>query len=124
MKKNNKGFTLIELLVVMTILGILTFISLANFRTTQKKTRDAKRKSDLEQTQRALEMYLNDTGKYPLAGTDGTINSTPWGDQFIVGNTVYMKALPTDPTTGYTYCYQVDADRKTYQIYSILENEI
>ena len=54
---NKKGFTLIELLLVIIILGVLSALITGNFFTSLKKGRDAKRKADLEQTQRALEMY-------------------------------------------------------------------
>ena len=74
MKKvyKNFGFTLIELLVAITILSILAIIGLASFRTAQVKARDSRRKNDLEQLQRAMEMYLNDFGVYP-SSTNGQI---------------------------------------------------
>ncbi|MGB9706948.1 MAG: type IV pilin protein, partial [Microgenomates group bacterium] len=59
------GFTLIELLVAVAILGILATVGLGSFQSSQMKGRDARRKSDLSQIQKALEMYYNDKGAYP-----------------------------------------------------------
>ncbi|PIP15252.1 hypothetical protein COX47_00635, partial [Candidatus Roizmanbacteria bacterium CG23_combo_of_CG06-09_8_20_14_all_35_49] len=57
---NRKAFTLIELLLVIIILGVLATLIIGNFFTSLKKGRDARRKGDLEQIQRALEMYYED----------------------------------------------------------------
>lgn len=120
------GFTLIELLVVMAIIAVLTTISVVNFRNIQIKARDGQRKSDLGQLQRALELYLNDYGSYPLA-SDGQVNSFSWktpdtaGAEFTDGKTVYMKELVGDPKADPNYCY-ISAGA-SYQIYAKLENE-
>ena len=98
-----RGFTLVELLVVIAILGILSTIGLGTFRSSQAKSRDSRRKSDLANIQRALEMYLNDYGVYP-SSTNGEITLSngvlSWDGQseFIdEKGTVYMKELPDDP---------------------------
>lgn len=121
--KKEKGFTLIELLVVIVILAILSTIGLTSFRSSLIKSRDAKRKSDLEQVQRALEMYYNDNNKYPTA-TGGKINNIAWGDLFDdVNDTIYMKALPKDPTGKSEYCYRTSGTPpNSYQLYATLEN--
>lgn len=113
-----KGFTLIELLVVMAILGILATVGLGAFRTSQMKSRDAKRKSDLGQIQRALEMYFNDKGTYP------TIPLSSWGGELVDTDnteTIYMKELPSDPSGSPEYCYE-PVNSKTYKLYAKLEN--
>jgi type II secretion system protein G len=100
MKKIKKnGFTLMELLVVIAILGLLATIGLASFRSSQIKGRDVQRKSDLNQIQKALEMYYNDYGFYPdslIAGGES------WEDE---KGTLYMKEVPADPK-GDDYCYE------------------
>ena len=121
------GFTLIELIVVIAILGILAGIGLTSFRTSQIKSRDAKRKSDLEQVQRAVEMYMNDAGHYPnSAAIGGTIGDFSWGVEFKdAKGTVYMKELPKNPTGNPEYCYKAvvaPTPATSYQLYAKLEN--
>lgn len=55
----NKGFTLIELLVVISIIGILATLLMANVAGVRERARDVQRKSDINQIQKALEMYKN-----------------------------------------------------------------
>jgi len=105
------GFTLIELLVTIAILGILATVGLGSFQSSQMKGRDAQRKSDLSQIQKALEMYYNDKGRYP--------NVLPTGEWSGEGGTIYMKFVPTDPKGG-GYCYE--SDGSYYKIYARLEN--
>lgn len=116
----NKGFTLIELLVVMAIIGLLAAVGLASFKSSQIKARDAQRKSDLSQMQRALEAYFNDKGEYP------EVDSLPvageeWEDTSVTNGTLYMKSFPADPR-GYTYLYERPS-AVSYEIYTYLENE-
>ncbi|MDH7476148.1 MAG: prepilin-type N-terminal cleavage/methylation domain-containing protein [Microgenomates group bacterium] len=116
-----KGFTLIEILIVIAILGILTLLISGNFITSLKKGRDARRKTDLEQIQRALEMYYEDKKAYPTpAGSYGL----PFGGQLIdsVTGKIYMQKLPQDPLTSNSYNYQ--SDGTYYKLYSCLENKL
>ena len=50
-----KGFTLIELLLVIIILGILAALISGNLINSLVKGRDARRKSDLQNIQKAVE---------------------------------------------------------------------
>ncbi len=119
------GFTLIELMVVMVILGLLATVGLASFRTSQIKSRDAKRKSDLGQIQRALELYYNDYNTYPdsVGGKISVGGALNWGDEFKdAKETVYMKELSKDPTKNPDYCYASSASPVSYKLYAKLEN--
>lgn len=135
MKKN--GFTLVELLVVMAIIGILATVSLANFRTSQIKARDAQRKHDLRQIGTALEVYMSDHGGYPPAfpgdggkikacGCGGGTMSCDWdvdpGQREFCDEerTVYMIKVPGDPTGSPHYCYW--SGGTSYKLYAKLEN--
>jgi general secretion pathway protein G len=116
--QDQRGFTLIELLVVMAILGIVTTLTFGNFRISQMKSRDAKRKADLDQILRALEMYQNDKSRYPgvldlSKGNGGLVDDK---------GTIYMKELPYDSSGGPGYCYRTDTSGTKYQIYAMLEN--
>ena len=61
------GFTLLEMTVVLAIMGILATAAIGAYLASQQKGRDARRKSDLSQMQRALEAYISDHGLYPAA---------------------------------------------------------
>lgn len=116
-----QGFTLVELLVVIAILGILAVFVASNFSSAQFKSRDAKRKNDLGQIQRAVEMYYNDSGEYPAATDKGQIENEKWGEEFSVESTMYMATLPLDPTTTHSYFYV--SNGSSYAIYAAMEHE-
>ena len=118
MKKRN-GFTLIELLVVIAIMGILTMITVSQFTTARKKARDVSRKSDLGSVSKSVSMYFADYGLFPL---EADIN-TKWGNEFSDNGYVYMKVLPRENQVNWPpYCYVVAADRKSFAIFTALEN--
>jgi prepilin-type N-terminal cleavage/methylation domain-containing protein len=138
--KFKKGFTLVELLVVMAILGILATITLANFSSSQRKGRDAQRKSDLRQIANALEAYMNDHGEYPISNANGEmVNACGCRDHLrncVFGaldaanrefcdenNTVYMTDIPDDVNASASWHnYYYVSDRKSYKLYANFEN--
>jgi prepilin-type N-terminal cleavage/methylation domain-containing protein len=115
-----KGFTLVELLTVIGIIGVMTgaALFLINPVAQLNKSRDAKRKADLQQIRAALELYRSDYGHYPRSNW---VNSTQ-GDSWIRDSDPakpltpqYLKVVPKDAknvggfpwTVGsYTYAYQ------------------
>lgn len=103
--KKHLGFTLIEVLVVATIIGILTSIGFVSYQSTQKSSRDGKRKADLEQVRGALEIYRSDNNAYPAGLSTLTPN--------------YIQPLPTDPK-GYSYYYN-RLTTTTYNLCAYLE---
>lgn len=92
MKK--QGFTLIELLVVATIIAVLTALSIVSYININKKSRDTKRKSDIEQIRSALEMYRADNGFYPNVGSGSWTDATNLAATLV---SAYIAAIPTDP---------------------------
>jgi general secretion pathway protein G len=129
--KKQKGFTLMELIVAMAILAILTTGGLTTYTRSLKRGRDAQRKSDLSQIQKALELYFNDKSSYPLDNGSGQIGSDAcqgstcvWGTSAFEDSTgtVYMKLLPQDPIESQSYFYRADTDGLWYQLYAKLEN--
>lgn len=128
-----KGFTLMELMVVIAIMGLLITVGIASYKSTQAKSRDNRRKSDLAAVGRALELYYNDNGVYPPDNGAGKLKAcgaspgaacTWGGNQFNnepngKATTVYMVKLPADPAANFTYYYQRSGG---YQLYARLEN--
>lgn len=127
-----RGFTLIELLVVIVILGFLVTIAAGSFMSSQKKSRDSKRKNDFRQVSLALEAYYNDKGRYPAADAQSRIAgcaptgvaTCQWGEVFQAdtGGMIYMLKLPVESVTTQTYRYVTDANGTWYQLYGRLEN--
>ena len=124
--RSQAGFTMIELLIVIMIIGVLAVIGINNFTATQIKARDAERKSDLQTVAKALEMYFNDKGRYPIA-TNGEVDLAPWGneggftDLAVAGGAIYLTKMPADPG-AYKYYYSTDALGTYFKLYARLEN--
>lgn len=94
--KLESGMTFVELLLVIAVFSILItgLIMIINPTAQIAKSNDAKRKSDLAQMQRALEVYYQDKGSYPVS----IVN---WGASW----NPYMVKLPKDPVATNTYVY-------------------
>ena len=97
------GFSLIELMVSTTVIAILTVIGVVSYSSVNKRSRDVKRKSDIEQIRSALEMYRSDYGYYP------NVEGGSWGTADVLGPslvTTYMPVIPADPqVTQFKYYY-------------------
>ncbi len=97
------GFTFIELLVVLTIIGIVFASGIVTFSAITVRSRDTRRKADLEAIRQSLEMCRSLTGDYPDSGyvyqTDPDASAVSCGPS---GPTL-MTDTPTDPKscTGY-----------------------
>jgi prepilin-type N-terminal cleavage/methylation domain-containing protein len=127
--KITSAFTLIELLVVIAILGILSTLAIGNFRSSQLRSRDAQRKSDLRQISTALEVFYNDHGQYPAGNASGQIVGCPaptsceWGvGEFKDSKTVFIKVVQSDPTGIVDYCYKTLDSKSKFQLFAKLEN--
>lgn len=129
----NRGFTLIELLVVIAIIGILASVVLASLNAARVKARDSKRKAEIDQLAKALEMYYLDVGRYPQeTGCDSSIGSSSDGNCSLLSennwNTTsafytsmvpkYMPMLPIDSVNDSTYQYRYEP--QTAQDYCVM----
>jgi len=115
-----KSFTLLELLIIIMILGILSALISGNFINSLKKGRDARRKADLEQIQRALEMYYEDKRIYPTGlNFGGKLCET---SNCSLAEKTYMQKVPQDPVSSYSYRYQ--SDGTYYWLFSCIENNL
>ena len=99
--KNNKktGFSLIEVLIVIAIISTLAFVivTLVNPVEMGRKSRDAKRLSDLGTIKRAIDLALAD--KKTLSLTDIiTINSVTDIDGNGLDISKYLPTIPKDPS--------------------------
>ena len=124
-KLNNLGFTLIELLVVISIIGFLATAAMVAFNSARMKARDTKRKADLTQIRKALEMLYVDQDTYITTSEICGDYSTGCSSCGCGGETAhgygnwsptysnlyralvpqYMARLPVDPINNSTYYY-------------------
>lgn len=95
------GFTFVELLVVITIIGVIFASAIVAYTSITIRSRDVRRRSDLEAIRQSLEMCRSLVGAYP-ASIDSGVSCSVTGP-------VLMAVLPTDPkpsvTCTYTYSW-------------------
>ena len=104
------GFTLIELLIVITIIGILATVVLASFGGAQAKARDGRRKSDLAQVKRAMELAKSDckgSAYYPSPSGGTTVEKYNDLASYLSNkNLAYMSTVPKDPKDSFPQQYE------------------
>jgi len=93
--KKLKGFTLIELLVVISIVGFITVASVVTFNIVRMQSRDAVRAGNVSTLSRALAMYLNDYGVYPISNGECLDSDSGVGAELKAAKVIV--GVPTDP---------------------------
>lgn len=106
----NRGFTLVELLIAITLLSLLAAVSIASFRSSQRNTRDGRRKGDMVALQQAFEQYF-------------AVNATYNATCSVMATNYIQGAYPQDPvgaagghsdyadscsTTSYCICAELE----------------
>ncbi len=110
-----KAFTLIEILVVSTIIGLLLSGATITYSQLTKQSRDARRKSDLQQVRAALEMYRSNNNQYPPVASFNQLSN------YLVNSTPkYLENLPFDPRSS-TYSYYYNGSTTNYTLGAYLE---
>jgi general secretion pathway protein G len=114
-----KGYTLIEILIVATIIVLLSAAAAVSYSTFLKQSRDAKRKTDLEQIRAALEMYRADNSEY-ISSTQNVYCTNPIID-YLTTPTKYIGSIPTDPKSSSSYLYRCTISANDYTLGAYLE---
>lgn len=127
MKHMRAGFTLLELLISMIIIAILAGLISGSFFSSLKKGRDARRKSDLQQIQRALELFYEDKRAYPdfSLGFGSMALCETQSAASCGSEKTYMQLIPADPqntTCSYYYVHETSPNGEGYSLYSSIEN--
>lgn len=133
-----KAFTLIELLVAIAIMTFLTLMIIPNLRDARYRARDAKRKEDLKELQKAFELYRLDqlvpTPPYPgrsftLKLTNNTSDcwsKSGYANTCPINENIYMQHLPEEPMKNQNRYYYYGSnipDSTSYVLLSCLEND-
>jgi len=111
--RRQRGFTFIELLVVVTISALLMGAAMVGYSSISRRSRDTRRRTDMETIRSALELYRSENGSYPLSVSEGGSIS--------IGGVVYLDPVPSDPKDG-SYVYTRTATT-TYTMTCTLESE-
>lgn len=113
-ERSRMGFTIIELLVAIAIIAILATLVMVNYIGAQKKSRDSKRKADLESLQQAVYMYKDAHDALP--GSTGNVKN-------LTELINYIDALPSDPKKSSEFPdYYYYNGGTTFSFFSDLEN--
>ena len=105
------AFTLIELLLVLVILAVLAAVVVPKFTGRSEQAKLAAAKTDISNIDNALDLFEQDTGRYPT--TDEGLNALVNGGSIQNWRGPYIKrGLPKDPW-GNDYVYRAPGQHNT-----------
>lgn len=104
MKKSKSGFTVVEIMIVVIVIAILASIVIISYSQIQARSRDARRKTDISNLIKALELYYDDNGAYPtVTSSDGSPGAS-WYSSDVAGWSAFkttmastIDSFPVDP---------------------------
>lgn len=108
--RSESGFTFVELVVVVLILVVLAGVLVPRVSNRMAAGRDARRLSDLDAVQDAIESYWRDHGEYPAPRKNGSFGG--WdvshdGDFIpVLREEGYLREAPADPINDATHHYR------------------
>jgi general secretion pathway protein G len=103
-RRATRGFTLIELLLVLVILAVLAAVVVPKFTGRSEQAKLAAAKTDISMLDNALDLFEQDTGRYP--STDEGLRVLVDGGSIQGWHGPYIKrGVPNDPW-GNPYVYR------------------
>ncbi len=127
---NKKAFTLVELTVSIMILLVISAVAVISVRWYTTSARDASRIADVTTIEQMLEVHLTLNNKTYLPENKVDINFwtekkiIQWNFTETIQKEFNLSKFFKDPETSKYLTYSVSADRKLYQIVTILEREL
>lgn len=126
--RQSEAFTLVELLVVISIIGLMSSITVVSLNSARAQSRDAKRITEINRLQTALELYFDKNGTYPQINNastskkaDGCGQGGSWCD-LETELASFMNPIPRDPLglqDDYRLYYDSDSNTN-YSSYGIM----
>jgi prepilin-type N-terminal cleavage/methylation domain-containing protein len=121
MLRNKRGFTIVELLVVVAVIVVLSTLFINTATLNIRKSRDARRKTDLENIRSGIETYRSDCDAYPASiSFGGSLRGSGSNANCAAGNT-YINAIPQDPQNNLGKVYYYTSNGTTYTVCASLE---
>jgi prepilin-type N-terminal cleavage/methylation domain-containing protein len=109
-KYDQKGFTLIELLVVIAIITLLSSVVMVSLNGARAKARDARRISDIQELNKAVQLFIADNERLPYPNNDDQCTVAYYGGSCLINDyqpawqlslasqlQPYLKKIPNDP---------------------------
>lgn len=111
--------TIGEIIIILISVLILVGITYKQFDLAKAKSRDDRRKGNLNELGQVIRLYYADYGVLP---EEKLINSL-WGKEWKDGDYVYLKSVPDEISLGKGYCYVVENEGKYFSLFADLENK-